>query len=558
MLYSLHVKNLALIRDASVSFGEGLQVLTGETGAGKSILIDSIMLVLGGRFDRNLVGTDGKPFLAELLFYPEEDVIPVLEALGLCPDEDGTLLVSRRIENGRSLFRANGSIVPVSVIRKAAPHLIDVYGQNEHQSLTQNDFQLQLLDSYGGETIRAAKENVRAACRAYREMEKTLASLSIDEADRARRTDLLRYETEEIRHAGLREGEDGELEDRYRFLSNAQKIAESLSEAHRLCGYDGEGAGDLIGAAIRSLSAVSRYDRDTEDMLASLTDIDGLLNDFNRTLSSHLDDLETDDGELAGVEDRLNTVNRLKMKYGGSIASVLSSLDEKEAELEKLNDLDTLREKADKDLRILRGALDAASDTLHKERERAAERFSASVSAELESLNFAACDFAVDLIPREEIGENGADIAEFMISTNPGEEMHPLRLTASGGELSRIMLGIKTIFADREDAGTLIFDEIDTGISGRTAQKVAEKLRRVSRSRQVICITHLPQIAAMADIHFLIEKESASGRTETKILRLSDEDIIDELARMLGGAKITGQTKKAAAEMKALAAGEEN
>ena len=553
MLKNLHVRNLALVREVDIAFGRGLNILSGETGAGKSVLIESIAAALGGRISKNMVRQDAEYALVELEFSVEkESAVKALKALEIPVMEDGTVLISRRIGEGRSVIRVNDESFTAAKLKSAAPFLLDIYGQNEHQTLQDTGRQLALLDEYGKKELFPLKEMCASLYRLKREAEKQLEALSMNEEERLRRIDLLSYEAGEIEEAALREGEDEDLETEYRRLANGQKIIEAVQNAHAYTGYDMNGAGDAVGMAVRELSQIENLDPDAGNLYQTISEIDSLLNDFNREISDYIDSFSYDEESLVETENRLNVINRLKSKYGGSIKSILDALEERRGQLDAMNHYEEEKAKAVKQLSKASAELKTAADELHKARRKTADHFQKEAAAQLMELNFAQADFAIELTEKAECGPNGADAIEYMISTNPGEERRPLRQIASGGELSRMMLGIKAMFAQQEEADTLIFDEIDTGISGRTAQKVAEKLAAVSAERQVLCITHLPQIASMADHHFLIEKEVGEGMTRTVIRELSEEGAVSELARMLGGAQVTEQTQRSAAEMRAL------
>ena len=553
MLKNLHVRNLALVEEVDISFGNGLNILSGETGAGKSVLIESIAAALGGRINRNMVRQDADYALVELEFRIEEPAaLSALRMLEIPIGEDGSILISRRIGEGRSTIRVNDETFTAAKLKTAAPYLLDIYGQNEHQTLQDPGRQLSLLDEYGRKQIFPLKEECATLYKKKKEAEAGLKALSMNEEERLRKLDLLAFEAGEIEDAALVPGEDEELETEYRRLSNGQKIMEAVQAAHSFTGYDMNGAGDAVGMAVRELSQIGSLDPEAENLYQAIEQIDSLLNDFNRDLSDYIDSFSYDEESLMETENRLNVINRLKSKYGGSVERVLKALEDRRREIDTLNRFEEEKAEAEARLAKVSADLEKAADLLHEERSKTAARFEKEAVLQLKELNFAQVDFAIGLVRKPECVESGADTIEYMISTNPGEERRPLRQIASGGELSRMMLGIKAMFAQQEEADTLIFDEIDTGISGRTAQKVAEKLAAVSENRQVLCITHLPQIASMADHHFLIEKRVAEGKTRTVIRELAEEGVVGELARMLGGAQITEQTQRSAAEMRAL------
>ena len=551
MLRNLHIKNLALIREIDIDFAEGLNILTGETGAGKSIIIDSVNLALGGRAVRSLVRDDADYGLVELLFEVDDaETISSLREMDVDP-EDGVILISRKMKGTRSIFRINGETRPHGDVRECASLLLDIYGQSEHQKLLGSDHQLSLLDAYGRDEILLAKERVAAEYSIYSALKKKLESEEMSEEERNRQKSFLEFEVNEISSAGLVPGEDEQLEKTYKKLANSKKIVEAVGSAHDLTGYDSQdSAGDSIGRAIRCLEGVSSYDSDVEELLAMLSSVDDLLNDFNRSLSDYLEGLEFADEAFAETETRLDLINHLKSKYGRTVDDILAVLEEKKEQLTAIENYEEERAALYRKYAASEKKLETASAELTALRKKTAEAFSEGVRKQLSDLNFARADFEIRFNEPGAYSANGRDRIDFMIATNPGEERRILKNVVSGGELSRIMLGIKTMFAAGDRTGTLIFDEVDTGISGRTAQKVAEKMAVISRGRQVLCITHLPQIAAMADTHYGITKDVSGGSAVTRIEVLDDRESEEELARLLGGAEITQNTQKNAREMK--------
>ncbi len=549
MLRNLHIKNLALIREVDVDFNPGLNILTGETGAGKSIIIDSIGMALGGKPVRRLIRDDAPSGLVELVFEvsnPETEA--ALAAMDIAA-EDGVILISRKMQGNRSTIRINGETRTAADARAVGSLLLDIHGQSEHQKLLRTDHQLDLIDSYGREEIREALLKVRESYKVYAELKKKLGSGEMSEEERNRRMSFLEFEIEDIESAGLKEGEDEELEALYRKMKNARRIVTAVNEAHTLTGYE-EGAGDEIGRAVKELDSVSEYDEEIAGLLNTLSEIDDLLNDFNREVAAYADSLDFEESAFAETEERLDLINRLKAKYGRTISDILIAKEEKEEELSALRDYEEERIRLKKKFARAEEALGEASRELSVLRKRYAEEFSRKVVDQLRELNFAKADFAVHFEETAGYTANGCDAVSFMIATNPGEPRRELSKVVSGGELSRIMLGIKTIFAADDKTETLIFDEVDTGISGRTAQMVAEKMSAIARDRQVLAITHLPQIAAMADTHYAITKELSDSSAITKIEALSEEESVLELARLIGGEKITENTLKSSREMK--------
>ena len=554
MLVHLHVRNLALIEDIEVEFGPGLNILTGETGAGKSILLGSMQLILGGRSAKDMIRTGASSALVELLFQVENPRAEAsLRELGVETSE-GQVLLTRKLMDGRSINKINGETCTVAQMKAAASCLLDIHGQHEHQSLLYQDKQLEILDIYGKEEIFPAKEKVQTAYKKYRDCKKQLDELDIDEEQRNRERAFLEFEINEIESAQLVSGEDEELEKRYRKLNNGRKILETLQGVRDLTGYEsGQGAGESVGNAVREISRVTEYDTQLDSMASALQEIDGLLNDFNRELASYVDDLNFDDEAFYETEKRLDTINGLKAKYGRTIEDIQEYCLKQKQKLENLDKYEERFHEAEENLKKSREELETVSHKLSVIRQKYSQMLTDKITEGLKDLNFLDVQFQITFRRRKEYTAGGFDDIEYEISTNPGESLKPLGKIVSGGELSRIMLAIKAILADRDQIETLIFDEIDTGISGRTAQKVSEKMAVIGRCHQVLCITHLPQIAAMADTHFEIEKHQKDNETITEIHPLEGDDSVRELARLLGGAEITQAVFDNAKEMKELA-----
>lgn len=554
MLVHLHVRNLALIEDIEVEFGPGLNILTGETGAGKSILLGSMQLILGGRSAKDMIRTGASNALVELLFQVENPRAEAsLRELGVETSE-GQVLLTRKLMDGRSINKINGETCTVAQMKAAASCLLDIHGQHEHQSLLYQDKQLEILDIYGKEEIFPAKEKVQTAYKKYRDCKRQLDELDIDEEQRNRERAFLEFEINEIESAQLVSGEDEELEKRYRKLNNGRKILETLQGVRDLTGYEsGQGAGESVGNAVREISRVTEYDAQLDSMASALQEIDGLLNDFNRELASYVDDLNFDDEAFYETEKRLDTINGLKAKYGRTIEDIQEYCLKQKQKLENLDKYEERFHEAEENLKKSREELETVSHKLSVIRQKYSQMLTDKITEGLKDLNFLDVQFQITFRRRKEYTAGGFDDIEYEISTNPGESLKPLGKIVSGGELSRIMLAIKAILADRDQIETLIFDEIDSGISGRTAQMVAEKIKLTGKNHQIICITHLPQIAAMADHHFLIEKTSSADVTISNIRSLDREESIQELARMLGGVKITDAVLTNAKEMKEMA-----
>lgn len=557
MLYSLHVKNLALIKEQEIDFTKGLNILTGETGAGKSVVIGSVNFALGSKADAGLIRTGEEYALVELVFGLESDLQKKLLAdMDIPVEEDGTVVIQRKLMQGRSISKVCGESVTSRQLKDISNILINIHGQNDHQELLQKKKHLEILDDYCMDGLKDYFEKLSDEYDNMKKIEAELDETDIDENARLREQELLEYEVNEISEADLVEGEDEKLESLYHKMVNSRKISEAAGMAYAMTGSgeSEESASDMVGRAVRELSGVAGYDRELENILSQLSDVENLLTDFNHALSSYIKDLEFDDEEFRQTEERLNVVNHLKDKYGQSIEAVMDALSEKQKRLDALSDLDAHRERLRAQLADSKEKVLDLCSKISGVRCKGAKELSKRLQDALVDLNFLDVRFKIDVRSDEEnVTSKGYDDVEFMISTNPGEDLRPLEKIASGGELSRIMLALKTVVADKGDISTLIFDEIDAGISGKTAWKVSTKLGELAKDHQIICITHLPQIAAMADTHFMIEKGLEDGRTVTNIFSLDEEGSNKELARLLGGEEITETSLQNALEMRKMA-----
>lgn len=547
MLLELHVRNLALIERADVEFGEGLNILTGETGAGKSIIIGSVNLALGQKTPRDIIRSGAEYGYVELIFSVDEERKKELEELGIFPDEDGLVIITRKIMPTRSVSKINDETVTIARLRQVTGLLIDIHGQHEHQSLLHISKHLEILDTFAKSRTSILKNQVADMFRQYKALQSALEETEGDQESRKREADFLQFEISEIEAAELKEGEEESLTERYRKYTNGRKILESLSAAYDAVETDG------IGQAIHQVNEVTDYDKKLKEIQDQLYDVESILSDVRRAISSYLDDMTFDEEEMSQIEERLDLIHGLQAKYGTTVDQVYKTLEEKKIRLEKLENFDEYRRKTEKEYEQVTEKLEKLCDKLSRERKTAAKALTEQIRKGLVDLNFLDVDFSMEFKRLKHFSALGYDEAEFVISTNPGEPKRSLGMVASGGELSRVMLAIKTVLADSDAIPTLIFDEIDTGISGRTAQKVSEQLAVISRNHQVICITHLPQIAAMADCHYEIAKSADGKKTTTGIRKLNEEEMIGELARLLGGAQITEAVRQNAREMKALA-----
>lgn len=550
MLTNVHVKNLALIDKADIFFADGLNILTGETGAGKSILLGAIHLALGGKFSKELIRTGCNEALAELTFIIDNDrQKEELRKLDISVDDE--IVLTRKICDGRSISRINGEAASIDKLKQAADIVMDIHTQRESQTLLNQRKQLDILDLFAGEPMTKLKAEVAKAYYDYTASCKELEEFTIDEGARTREVSLLEFEINEIVNTDPYVGEDEELEALYKRLVNSRKITSELAEAYSLCGYE-EGAGTLLGRACMNLSGLEEFDDDLKRLSAQLAEIDNLLNDFNRDISNCLNDYEFDDEKFAETEERLNTLNHIKMKYGKTIEAVLAYCKEREARLSELVDYENNLNNKRIEVQNKKEKYNALCKKLTALRAENAILLKQKILEELLELNFLKVEFEIEVVEANETA-NGVDKVVFLVSFNPGEEPHPIEKIASGGELSRFMLAVKTVLADNDLSKTLLFDEIDSGISGITAQKVSEKLGKISIKHQVICITHLPQIASMADRHFKIEKQAVDNETLTSIEPLDKKGEIAELARMLSGDQITAVVLQNAEDLKASA-----
>ncbi len=552
MLTELHVKNIALIEEVDLFFENGLNVITGETGAGKSLLMGAVDITLGGKFSPDMIRSGADSALVELVFTTDdEEVISKLREKGY-DIEDGEIIISRKLTNGRTVSRINGESCTAAILKETAGQLINIHGQRENQILLKNDRQLGMLDSYARKELSVLKEDVS---RCYDEYKKALDGynkFTMDEEARLREKSMLEYEIKEIEEAALKEGEEEELEKQYRIMKNSRNIVEALGNVHEYTGYD-NGAGDLIGRALKEIETVSGFDEVLKDIEASIADVESILDDINRQAAAYLEEFTFSEQEFMDVEARLDKIRGIEAKFGADVEKVNKYKDEACERLAFLENYDTDRLKAAEELKNSESRLKEACEALSGKRKTAAKAFAEDIKKQLKELNFAETKLEIAFKKTDSYRRNGTDDIDILISANPGEPVRELSKVASGGELSRIMLAIRNILADEENTGTLIFDEIDTGISGRTAQKVSEKMASIARGHQILCVTHLAQIAAMADSHYLIEKSVDAGKTTTNVRRLAKTEETEELARILGGAVITDAVKQNANEMKKLA-----
>lgn len=554
MLLNLHVKNLALIEEVDVDFEKGLIVLTGETGAGKSLILGSVNIALGNKASKDMIrkGTDYS--LVELTFSVSENCAKQLKKYDIYMEEDNIITVTRKISEGRSISKINGETVNIKTLKNVMSLLIDIHGQHDHQSLLYTKNHLDILDKFAKDSILELKEQIKEEYSRYTKLIKKLEEFNIDEGQKAREIEFAEYEVNEIESANLKPEEDVQVEEEFKKLSNSKKIVSALSEIYNALSYETAGGlGDIINKAVMDINSIKGMDEKISQFQTELYDIDNLCRELTSQIYDYNSGMDFNPEYVREVEERLDVINHLKLKYGNSIEEILRYKEEKEEYLEKLNNMTDEMESVKNQISELEGTLNNLCTKLSEQRKKAAKELEVLVKQALVDLNFIAVEFEIQITRKESIGENGFDNVEFMISTNPGESVKPLVKVASGGELSRIMLAIKSILATEDDIDTLIFDEIDTGISGQTAMKVAEKMAKISRNHQVICISHLSQIAAMADSHYLIKKTADENSTTTSIKKLTRQQSIEELVRINGGSGITEAGLIHATEMKDMA-----
>ena len=553
MLANLHVKNLALIEEADINFKDGLNILTGETGAGKSIILGSVNLALGGKAVSDLIRSGADYALTELSFDIESEAVKEkLTAFGVEELEEGQLIISRKITPTRSQIKVNGQTYTLGQVREMASWLIDIHGQHDNQLLLNESHHIDILDAYAKESLAEVKAALKEVYAAYVKQKQELQALDTDEESRNREISFIEFEVSEIESAQLSEGEDTQLEADYQKMLHAQKIMEEMAvvEQNLVSGQDN--VSDKLGQAVRALNSAAVYDDRLSGLCATLADVESLLSDAARMTADYVEDAAFDAETFQQVQQRLDFINSLKMKYGQTTAEILAYAESRKERLEQQSH-DELIAKLKRELAEKEKRLSGLSAQLSDLRKAAAQKLCAQIRAALQDLNFADVRFEAVFEQTGHFSANGTDNMYFVIAANPGEALKPLSKVASGGELSRIMLAIRTVTANQDDIGTLIFDEIDAGISGKTAWKVSEKLGILGRTHQIICITHLPQIAAMADHHFYIEKNATDHSTATTITELSEADSLKELARLSGAAQLTESVLANAKEMKDLA-----
>ena len=553
MLLNVHIKNIALIEDANINFTDGLNILTGETGAGKSIIMGALKIGMGGKLPKDMLRDPEKEGFCQLLFFiDDESLSEQLQELDVTPSEDGEIIITRRIVNGRTMNTINDRTVTAAKLKDVSALLVDMHAQHEQQILLKKAEHLNILDKFAKRPLASLKQKYEDCYKTFEDLRKELEEGQMDEGERKRKLEYIQFEAGEIEGARLVPGEDEELEKQYKKMSSSRNILEAMAAVRGYTGND-NGAQDLVGRAVQETNRMLGVDEALQQIASLLQDVESLLSDVNREVSDYVENMTFSEEEFYETEQRLNLLNRLKAKYGSTVKEILACQEEKQKELDRLYHFEQYKKKLEKETQKAEEELAAVCGELSELRKNYGKQLEERIIQGLQDLNFLDVKFEINFEITEHYTANGNDKICFTISTNPGEPLRPLAKVVSGGELSRIMLAIKTILADKDETETLIFDEIDTGISGRTAQKVSEKMAVIGRNHQVICITHLPQIAAMADEHFEIAKKTDHQVTRTQIRLLDEDASVEEIARILGGAQITEHTMESAKEMKELA-----
>ena len=523
MLTNLHIKNIGIIEDLNIEFNQGLNVLTGETGAGKTLIIDSLQIISGGRFSKEMIRKGENYSFVELCMYEPQNEHAI----------EGNIIVSREINvNGKNMCKINGRMVTVNELKEFMQQFIEIHGQNDNQNLLDNKLHINYLDGFSGEQLSKKKQQYQELYHKYLEIKKDLKQNFGDEKEKQRKLDLLQYQVNEIEEANLKETEEETLEERRTKILNAEKIAENLQQAESCIG---ENAIDCISTAIRALEKIENLDENYAKASSNLKNMYYELQEISRDITNYAQDVDFEEAERKEIEERLDLIHDLKRKYGNNIAEILQYQEEMNKEIKRLENLEQYHQKQREKLTQIENQMEILAQELHKIRTQNAENLSIAINKELEELEMKNAKIKVKVEMQQEFLKNGKDIVTFFITTNIGEEEKELSKIASGGEMSRTMLAVKKVLADTDKMPILIFDEIDTGISGKAANSVAKKLKAISKNHQVMCISHLPNIAAIADFNYFISKNTNNERTKTQIKLLKEKEVIEEIARISSG-----------------------
>lgn len=522
MITTLHIQNIGIIDDLNVELGNGFNVFTGETGAGKTLIIDAINIISGGRFSKEMIRKGADFSFIELNLYLPGNELAI----------DDNIIVSREINlNGKNQCKINGRMVTVAELKEFMNSIIDIHGQNDNQKILNPKYHIKYLDNYGGDKIKTNLDSYKELYKKYVEIKTALKENLGDDKERQRELDLLQYQFDEIDKANLKANEEEALKEKSALFQNSEKINNSLSEANEEC----DNAIDLVNNAIKALDKISGIDEKYNQKLSELKSIYYEIDEFSRDIASLNDDIYFDEDERNEIEERLDLITSLKRKYGNSIEEILEYRDKIEADIERINNLDETNEKLRKELKDIENKMEEYGKRLHEDRVKISTELCEKINKELQELEMPNAKFYIEISDNKTFNKRGKDNIEFYISTNVGEDKKELAKTASGGEMSRIMLAIKTVFANTDNTPIMIFDEIDTGISGKAANSVGTKLKLIGKNHQVICITHQPSIAAKGDQNYYISKETKDDRTHTLIKHLKELEVLNEIARIASG-----------------------
>lgn len=557
MLEYMNIKNLALIQESEVVFGKGLNVLTGETGAGKSLIIDALGFSLGGRANKEIVRRGEEQAVVESVFsIDDKKISKILDDMDIEHGDDNMIVIRRVLHmNGKSMCKVNGTTVTVGQLKELSESLVDFHGQHEHQSLLNSSKHIELLDKFCGTELGAEKAKLAEFLKNYKLIMKEMKAIAGNESERERRTEILSYQISELEAAGIKPGEEDTLSERRKVLQNSERMREMAGKCINILynGVNGLPASDMVTESAETLKMLSDIDISVKLVYEIVNSAAIQLNEAERELKRYYDNLDADDGEMDKIEERLNIIYSFKKKYICTSDTLAEKLDTLRNEYDMLmHSRERLEVLEGERKELFRQMVDVCK-VMTAIREKKAESIAAEIEENLKELEMEGALFKIKIDQKNQLGVDGWDDVEFLFTANEGEELMPLAKIASGGELSRVMLALKVVLGNADSIGTFVFDEIDTGISGRTAQKVAEKMHKVARSKQILCITHLPQIASMADNHYMIEKIAQKGRTKTVIRLLKKNEAIRDIARLTSGAQVTDVTLNAAKEMKDLA-----
>ncbi|MEA4973393.1 MAG: DNA repair protein RecN [Candidatus Metalachnospira sp.] len=557
MLEYMNIKNLALIQESEVVFGKGLNVLTGETGAGKSLIIDALGFSLGGRANKDIVRRGEEQAVVESVFsIDDKKIVKILDDMDIEHGDDNMIVIRRVLHlNGKSMCKVNGTTVTAGQLKELSECLVDFHGQHEHQSLLNSSKHIELLDKFCGTELGAEKAKLAEFLKNYKLIMKEMKAIAGNESERERRTEILSYQISELEAAGIKPGEEDTLTERKKILLNSERMREMAGKCINILynGANGLPASDMVTESADTLKQLSDIDISVKLVYEIVNSAAIQLNEAERELKRYYDGLDADDGEMEKIEERLNIIYAFKKKYISTSDTLAEKLDTLRNEYDMLmHSRERLEVLEGERKELFRQMVDVCK-VMTGIREKKAETIAAEIEENLQELEMSGALFNIKIEQKNQLGIDGWDDVEFLFTANEGEELMPLAKIASGGELSRVMLALKVVLGNADSIGTFVFDEIDTGISGRTAQKVAEKMHKVAKTKQILCITHLPQIASMADNHYIIEKVSQKGRTKTVISLLKKNEAIRDIARLTSGAQVTDVTLNAAREMKELA-----